>query len=212
MPNEVKVAPNVPLSLALLSPEGELDEQTGRVHYSCSDGRVLVVSALVARKIRALSLQPGESFGIRKDWSGEPGDPATWTVWLSPQTEKNRATAEDPNDLERKLVASIDQAQRRKARSLAPVADPVTDSEPEMVLGTGTTGPAVQRRPAAKASASASAGRIPYNIAFREVVKFVSQGLEESGQQWNDEARQGMVSTIIIAAAKQNLLAVWERP
>ena len=75
---EIKIVPNVPQTLSLQSVEGELDESTGRVIFTCSDGRALAVSQLVARKIGALGLQPGESFGIRKDWSGEPGEPVSW--------------------------------------------------------------------------------------------------------------------------------------
>jgi hypothetical protein len=52
---------------------------------------------------------------------------------------------------------------------------------------------------------------IPMNIAFREVVRFVVQELRNSGEQWSDQSRQDLISTLIIAAQKQQLLKVWER-
>ena len=53
--------------------------------------------------------------------------------------------------------------------------------------------------------------RIPYNVAFREIVQFVITELKQSGEQWSDQARQDLVSTVLIGASRQNLLDVWER-
>ena len=53
--------------------------------------------------------------------------------------------------------------------------------------------------------------RIPLDVAFREILAFVKEGLEASGEQWNDRARQKIVCTILIAAAKAGWLTVWER-
>lgn len=52
---------------------------------------------------------------------------------------------------------------------------------------------------------------IPYNIAFREVLDFVTKILDEAGEQWGDQAKQDTVSTILIAASKQRFLTLWER-
>ena len=71
--------------------------------------------------------------------------------------------------------------------------------------GTGTYGPAP--RPAIHPGP----GRIPMNVAFREVVQFVTLELKQSGEQWSDQSRQDLVSTIIISAGRQGLLDVWER-
>ena len=54
--------------------------------------------------------------------------------------------------------------------------------------------------------------KIPYNIAFREIVKFVLEELKAAGEQWNDEAKQGMISTFIINASRDGLVTLWERP
>ena len=55
-------------------------------------------------------------------------------------------------------------------------------------------------------------GRVPYNVAFREIVGFVISELKASGEQWTDQSRQGLVSTVIISASRQGLLDIWERP
>ena len=73
---------------------------------------------------------------------------------------------------------------------------------------TGTGGPAPRRQIAV----SAPPQKIPFDVAFREAVALVKNGLEAAEDQWNDEARQGMVSTILIAAAQHGWLTVWERP
>jgi hypothetical protein len=55
------------------------------------------------------------------------------------------------------------------------------------------------------------AARIPMNVAFREVLDFVTTGLEESGQEWSDSAIQGVVSTLLAQAGRDGLLGLWER-
>ena len=70
--------------------------------------------------------------------------------------------------------------------------------------GTGTFGPAPLPQ-------SLRPPRIPYNVAFREVLHFVTAELHEAGEQWTDQARQDMVSTVLISASNNGLLSLWER-
>lgn len=197
MPNEVIFTPNVPQTLALHSVEGELDDRYNRVHYTTADGRDLSVSSLVAVKINGLELRPGEQFGMCKRWTGNRADPVEWTVWLDLRSEKARAAEEVP-EVERQLVEPVREIRRRLAAAVVP--------DPE--LSTGTNG----RSPLPAKSRSLPPARIPYNVAFKETVQFVTAGLKEVGEQWSDQARQDMVSTIIIAASKAGLLSLWERP
>lgn len=198
--NEVKFSPNIPQTLALASSEGELDERYNRVHYTLVDGREMVLSSLVSAKLNGLELRPGETFGICKRWTGEQAEPVSWTVWLTPQTEQKRA-AEETAAIDRQSLEPVRQIRRQRE------VDPVETVE----LGTGTHGPAPQRAPRPVKAASALPGRVPYNVAFREVVQFVSSGLKETGEQWSDQARQDLCSTILIAASKSGLLCLWER-
>lgn len=83
--------------------------------------------------------------------------------------------------------------------------------EPIELAPTGTEGKAVPMPRRSIALTPPSSNRIPFNVAFREVVKFVSEGLKDSGEQWNDEARQGAVSTALISASQAGWIGPWER-
>lgn len=213
MPDNVKFKPNVPQMLAFTDPTGELD-QWNQVTYPTTDGRLLTVSCNTAVKINELFLQPGERFGICKDMDSDRG-PASWRVWVAPETEKARAIEEPPSELEQQLSASISMANGAGPRRVE--RKPVT---PQKAFefdrrGTGTHGPAPA--PAAipvLAKAPARTERpapIPFNVAFREVTQFVASELKGIGEQWSDDSRQGMVSTILIAAAKAGYVGPWER-
>ena len=76
-----------------------------------------------------------------------------------------------------------------------------------VLLPTGTEGPKPIPAAAGPTKPTFNPGRIPYNVAFREVLRFVTAGLKSAGEQ----SRQDMVSTILIAAAKQGHISLWER-
>lgn len=209
----VKLLSNIPLQLALLDPpEGEMDDRYEKVHYSTSAG-TLTVSYRVAAKINALELRSGEQFHICKR---EKPEGIQWDVWLASTSEQGRAVEETPSELEVQLsksleiappIGSIREVPRKPSRR-APNPD-----QPRLFdKGTGTDGPAPQRAILpAMPPAKPTRVQIPYNVAFREVTKFVTIELKATGEQWNDQAKQDMVSTILIAAAKQGLLTIWER-
>ncbi len=135
---------------------------------------------------------------------------------MTTATEREKAQQEaeqPPSDIETQLAASIEQARSRP--QVVPQRKPVTPQRSlfEDRRGNGTTGPAPQPQ---KAVAVAPAkpqrfGPIPYNVAFREVTQFVTKELGVIGEQWSDDSKQGMISTILIAAAKQGILGPWER-
>jgi hypothetical protein len=66
-------------------------------------------------------------------------------------------------------------------------------------------------RPQAAQVIVRSLGPIPWNIAFREVLQFVTAELKAAGEQWSDQSRQDIASTILISAAKSKLIGIWER-
>ena len=213
MPDNVKFKPNVPLFLALADPTGELD-QWNQVTYPTTCGRLLTVSYHTAVKINELGLEPGERFCLCKDMESDRG-PASWRAWRSPEAEKARAAVEPPSELEAQLGASIAMAQNAGPREVK--RKPVT---PQKAFewdrrGTGTHGPApLPAAIPALAKAPTRTDRpapIPYNVAFREVTAFVTKELDTIGEQWNDQAKQDLISTILIAAAKQGILTIWER-
>lgn len=80
---------------------------------------------------------------------------------------------------------------------------------PAPAKGTGTYGPAPQPVPATRRRPEQI--RIPFNLAFKEVVAFVCHELNASGEQWSEQSRQDLVSTVLIAASKAGYVGVWER-
>jgi hypothetical protein len=62
--------------------------------------------------------------------------------------------------------------------------------------------PASQPAPPAPPKRPPSGGRVPYDVALRQITKAVTTILRDLGEQWDDDSKQGMVSTVLIAAAK----------
>lgn len=217
------IAPNIPLYVALKNPEGEydFDLQVGR--YETTTGQQLTLPRPAVILLNALDSRPGEELQIVKRWSGKAGEPATWTVALAHQSEIARAEAGEPDTLTAALQASIAQVEERKATQPTPIRKPAivapAESQPKLfdqVKGTGTHGPAIQPAPAAPVPAiyRATAKRaepIPWNVAFREVSKWVSRELAGNSLQWSDEAQQAMVCTVLIAEVKTGRIGPWER-
>lgn len=192
----------------------KLPEGKGSLFYT-STGDLLHLTPSLVESLAVLKLQPGEEFGVvcyqRKHAAPE------WQMWLTPETEKKRAAREVAElDLEAQLGASLKLVERRKGVSPGEGMPEVLPLAP-----TGTEGrhasalPVPEKRPALAAVASGgrrrAGGQIPLNIAFREIVRFVVAELKDSGEQWSDQCRQDLVSTVMIAAQKANLLGVWER-
>jgi hypothetical protein len=196
---QVHFETNVPQTLALQEPRSERFGDY-EITYTLTDGRLLKVSKAVAAKINELDLQPGETFGMCKQMVfNEQRKRLTpsWTVWLTPETEKARAHQEM-----KPPMTLADVKKPGKVRSIRK-APPEQSSIP-FDRGTGTFGPAPLPQ-------SLRPPRIPWDQAFREVLAFVLQGLKEAQQEWNDQSKQDMVSTVLIAASNNGLLALWQR-
>lgn len=216
----VHFALNVPQHIALSDPTGEYDPRTEEVSYPTTDGRILTLPYKAAEKLNALYLKPAERFCLCKRWEGIKGTIPQFDFWLAPASEKARAAEESvPTEpLEHAMPLATKEStqpppavppQRRRSKveqMPKPDAPPI---QPSFWDGraTGTYGP--QPRPAI--AAQSRPPRIPYNVAFREVVQFVTSGLKEAGEQWSDAAKQDMISTVLISASQQGLLSLWER-
>ena len=197
----VHFKPNEPQTLALVEPRSE---QFGdyEITYTLTDGRLLKVSKQLAAKINELDLQPGETFGICKQMvynEQRKRDTPSWTVWLTPESEKARAKQETRSPM------TLADVKRPKIRSIRKTATaPSQQTALTFDRGTGTYG-------AVPLPQSLRPPRLPFNQAFTEILQFVATGLKEQGEQWNDESKQDMVSTVFIAAANAGLLSLWER-
>ena len=215
---KVQIVLNVPQILALQDPAGVYNPTMEEVSYPCTDGRILTLDTRSAERLNALFLRPDETFGLCRRWEQVKGSIPRFDFWLTPASEQARA-AEESGNPEPQRPASIATAQpspespapipqRRQRRATVqamPVPQPTEQPQLWDQRGNGTYGPAP--RPAIHPGP----GRIPMNVAFREVVQFVTLELKQSGEQWSDQSRQDLVSTIIISAGRQGLLDVWER-
>lgn len=95
--------------------------------------------------------------------------------------------------LEEQLAASIEQ--RNAVRHQAQLELIPSESSGPVLVSAIPAPPAPPKRPP-------SGGRVPYGVALRQITRVVVDVLKECGEQWSDGARQDMVTTLLIAAAK----------
>ena len=181
--------------------------------YSLENGKTLSLPRHAAVKLSGLFLEAGEEFSIGR-FRQSNSEPAEWVVALTARTEQSRAVKESA-DAERKARESAEATRRNLGAQLEtslhalrkpPV--PVSSSPvAEETKGTGTYGPSP--RPAR--SQRPVMGGVPFNVAFVEVTRFVVDGLKAVGEQWNDQAKQDAICSVLISASRQGLLSLWER-
>jgi len=209
-------APNVPVTLALVDPEGTWDAELRQGQYQTTTGQSFSLPRVAVVALNLLEPRPGEEIQICRHWKGRPSDPIEWAICLSPRSEQARAREEMARnegetglDLTAALQASIDRAQSSRTNLAPPTvvkrpAKREVSPQPRLLdRGTGTDGPLptrLQRN-----------GVIPWNVAFREVSAWVSKELAGNSLQWSDEAQQAMVCTCLIAEVKAGRIAMWER-
>lgn len=61
-------------------------------------------------------------------------------------------------------------------------------------------------RIAAKADRQQPPGRVSYRIALRDITATVKSLLDETGEQWADQAKQDLISTAFISATKAGMV------
>ena len=217
--NRFRFVPNVPAILSLAEPEDQYDSAAETVAYSLTDGREMVVSTQVATSINMLDLKAGDTFGICKRWDGTRASIPYFDVWATPATEQAKAreetepetpTAKQPAKPVATPYADPNDARPTRGRRKKVTEIPTTPPEPSLFArGTGTYGPA---RSIAPMPTKTPARPIPWNVAFREVLAFVTAELKAAGEQWTDQAKQDAVCTILISESRAGRLAPWERP
>jgi len=199
--NPIHFTVNVPQNLSLKDTAGVIDGFN--VAYETSDGRLLLLPYPAAVKLNQLDPQPGEEITILKTQGHRM--PAEWVFSLTAKTEQDRAAKETQSELERQLAESL--ARPRAVRQMPKTARSATSEATEQPKATGTYGPVPQPALASRKTRDC----IPYNIAFREIVAFVTKELNDSGEQWSEQSRQDLVSTVLISIGKGGHLGVWER-
>jgi hypothetical protein len=202
--NPIHFLPNVPQLLSLKDTSGVIDGFN--VLYETSDNRVLQLPRPAAVKLNLLDPAQGEEISVTKHQQ-EPKQPAEWVFALTPKSEQARAAKESQSELERQLAESL--VQTRAVRQMPKSARTGAPEPAEQVRGTGTYGPVPE---VALGSRKLKPEAVPFNVAFLEVTRFVVDGLKTVGEQWNDQAKQDAICSVLISASRQGLLSLWERP
>jgi len=240
MPTQkLEITPNVPIQIALKYPEGKIVEGRfgDQVYFSLAEppDSCLYLDLGVAQTINMLGLRRGQLFWACKRWTGKRSDLPVWDFWPVAKDEMKPAhpplsacaTGLPESELEQQLRASLAEIERKKkaeAVSAAPAPTaPVTaitpsrlPAQPPSNNGNGTSNghsaPPVNGNGAPKPYAVAGIpAKIPYDIAFRELLGVVVDGLAAAHEQWSDAAKQDMVSTLMIQASRDGFLSCWNR-
>jgi hypothetical protein len=229
--NPLHIAPNKPLFVSLVDPlnTSNYDFQMECGRFETCQGQILTLPRAAVELLYKLEPQPCEELVIQMHWNGKPRDSRTWTVALSTRSELARAEQEMAQDLAPTLEASIRQVEERKAATAPPTPirtpakrEPKPETEQPRLFdrrGTGTHGPAPQPEPekaplsiplpAVAIGRPQKPGQIPANIAVKEILAFIA--IDPSTANWNDQSRQDLASTILIAAYKAGHIGLWER-
>jgi hypothetical protein len=218
------IAPNRPVTVALVNPEGAFDFDIGIGLYETTAGQTFTLPRPAVVLLNALDPDPGEEITITKHWSGRPGDKSAWTISLSPQAEKARAKAEGLTQEHPEEPGTADSPAQTRNEPTAPPTpirrpskrQPAPEIQPRLFdKGTGTHGPAPAIAPlsiplpAVAIGRQMKPGQIPANIAVREILAFIKA--DPSTANWGDQAVQDLLSTVFIGFVKNGFIGLWQR-
>jgi hypothetical protein len=193
----IHFTPNEPQLLALKDPSGVLDGFN--VLYETSDGKTLQLPRPAAVKLNTLDPAPGEEFSATKHQDGK--QPAEWVFALTALSEQIRAEKEAVDlaaATKRDLEGQISKSLPRSLRQMPKLAHSANQEPPEAPRGSGTYGPI----PQTASGSRKTPGRVSYRLALQDITQSVTSLLRETGEQWNDQAKQDLISTAFISAAK----------
>jgi hypothetical protein len=189
----------VEVSLLTLSPTPKEGTSGLKYFYPLSDGHGMWADAELHRKIQLFEFN-GQPFFICKRRAH--GKRRLWDLWRGSVVGANEQAVE-PKDgrLVLELARSLDRIEPKPAPQPIPIR-----SEAPQPLATGTYGPVAVATAPVK-----NAGRIPLNVAVREIIAFTTDALKQTGQQWSENSVQDLVSTVVISATKAGYTTLWER-
>ncbi len=98
MRDKIAFEPNIPVQVTLQFKEGKIVEGRfgDQVMYSLQGNKIMFLDLAVSQQVNMLEPEVGESFLICKRPGQKGVARARWDVWLSPETEKFRASKEHP--------------------------------------------------------------------------------------------------------------------
>ena len=193
----IKFATNVPEELRLRFTEGKVvPSQFGgeQMMFTAEEGVFYVSEAvgnIIHREIRKQGIAAGEPIEICKAEvdKGKGRKSIEWQV-----SKVGFAPGEQPDGTFIVPGAGV----------LAPTPGNAA-SQPQTAMQPNHT------KPYERAGIPAPPVKVPMNVAILEAVQMVRDAMSLSGEQWSDASRQGLVSTILIAARQEGWISMWER-
>lgn len=190
--NILRFPTSVPLEVALASPQGTLVQGRygDRMMFNLTDGQVMYVPPIVASKIEAEGIGPGELFELCKgqvkigqrrsiEWSVRRLDPEQ-AAQEKPEAHENPET-----QLEADLRASIDLANGKNGKTSTPTADPPKSAAPSNGHVNGAAEPAPPPSPpltklesALKTAIAAAHNAEKFGSEIGYVVRFDSDAIK----------------------------------
>jgi len=205
-----------------------------QVLFTLVDGRRMYLPQEVADRITELGVRRGEPFQIGKhEWKDGQRKGVKFAVRLIPapaptpqraatpvRHETQTATTTEETPLAKNLRASIDAVNSRKTGSKEPA--PLWPDEdqprptpqqpqPAKTAAAAVTLPNSMPRVNGLSNGSTTPEKIPYDVAFDEVLEWMASTLERRHEQWTDQARQNFVSTILIGMQREGWIVPWRR-
>ncbi len=226
--DKLLLTPNVPQQIALKFPDGKLVEGRfgDQMMYSLVNNQVMYLDTDVAAKINALELRKNEPFWICKRWTGKKGDQIQWDIYRLDGNSAAVATGSAPTAIESQIAAQRQQpippmpaaamvgrvvfANGNGAGAVSPVPAPVTAASqpPSFNNGNGNKPVNGNGAPPNGARAYEAPGipappiKVGYDVALRRILRVAIAELKTGGEQWSDNARQDLVSTLFIQATR----------
>jgi hypothetical protein len=183
--NILRFQTNTPTEVALDSPQGVIVEGRygDRVLFHLTDGRVMYVPPIVARKIEAQGIAPGEPFELCKT-QVKNGRLRSIEWWLRrthtdpPNGESTEESSEPKTDLESKLLQSIAAANGNGNGHLprAAQSDATQNGSPQSAPSQPV--PATKLEHALKTAISAAHNAEKYGTDLGYVVRFDADAIK----------------------------------
>lgn len=192
-----------------------------QVRFTLTDNRVMYLDTEAYAALKMLNLQLGELFTITR--RREEGQRVWWDIRrvlkggdateFSAKTQTGTSVA----GAARPSFPQSDARPLEASRTVSPSHSPETAHERPRIAPEAAENRGLRTEPDRKSPQVATTSvearpvltRTPpvkptYEEAFRECVRIVQTVLEETGEQWSDQSRQAMVSTMMIQAGREN--------
>lgn len=210
------------------TPDGKLVEGRfgDQVMYSLTNGQVMYLDTDVAAKINLLELRKNEPFMICKRWTGKKGDAPQLDIWRPDAASV--ATGIAPSAIDGEIAMQRQQpplpmpvaptggrvvfANGSGAGVGAPAPATAALQPPSYNNGNGNKpvsgngAPPNVVRPYEAAGIPAPPVKVGYDVALRRILRVAIAELKAAGEQWSDSARQDLVSTLMIQAARDGVI------